>query len=133
MKSFSIKTQILLLTLALVSLSLAFLIVITVIQIKNQFHEDTEQRAISHISVLASNLGFAMESSDIAYVDDIIAGALTDDDIIGICICGKVGKREYLNGGENIFNNVDFPVPFAPTRPSFSPSEKPIERSENSV
>ncbi len=111
MKSLSTKTQILILTLALVSLSLGFFIVLTVFQINDQLHDDMERRAISLISVLAINVGPRIEIEDTAYLNDIVIGAFEDEDIIGICICGEDDKEIFFHSKVDYLDDLDVYCP----------------------
>ncbi|MCP4704077.1 MAG: hypothetical protein GY865_05665, partial [candidate division Zixibacteria bacterium] len=82
MKSLSIKTQILILILALVTISLGFLMFQTIIQTKNQLHGDMDKRIVSMISIIATNVGPGIEFEDETYIQDIVAGAFEDKDMI---------------------------------------------------
>lgn len=96
-KSLSMKTQILVLTLVLVAVSLAFLMMLTIIHMKDEMYGDIEKRAVSIISILSSNVGPGIEFDDTSYVKEIVMGAFDDEDILGICVCGQNDKTLFFN------------------------------------
>ncbi|MCP4704673.1 MAG: PAS domain S-box protein, partial [candidate division Zixibacteria bacterium] len=110
MKSLPIKTQILILTLSLVTISLGFLMFQTIIQTKNQLHGDMEKRVVSMISIIATNVGPGIEFEDETYIQDIVAGAFEDKDMIAVCVCGKNDENIYFQSNVDSLDKDEFDI-----------------------
>jgi len=94
-KNWSIKRQILLLLLSVVTVSVVSLTVLTVDQIRNQLEESLKQKAISIASVISKNIGHGIVTQDNAFVSEVIDAALADKDIQGIIVYDAARREIY--------------------------------------
>ncbi len=106
LKSLSIRTQILILTLSLVVIALGLLIVVAITQIDSESHGLMEQEAIDICTIVAESIGPGLESGDSASVIDYVQGVLTDDDIAGIYIYNENGVRAFKTAGFDFPENI---------------------------
>ncbi|MDH3890005.1 MAG: response regulator [candidate division Zixibacteria bacterium] len=88
MKSLSIRTQIILLVLALVSVALVSLAFLTTNQLIGQLHDSLERKAKSLSDIMSESVGPGLEFQDSSFVADVVRGAFADEDVVGLCICG---------------------------------------------
>lgn len=95
MKKLSLKWQILLLVLSVVTIALGLLTALTVDQIKTQLLASLEQKAISISSVLAENVGSGLEFQDTAYIAEIVQGVFADSDVVGVGVYDNIGQLVY--------------------------------------
>jgi len=85
-KNWSIKRQILLLLLSIVTISVVSLTVLTVNQIRSQLEESLKLKAISIASVISRNIGHGIVTRDNAFVSEVVNAALADKDIHEISV-----------------------------------------------
>ncbi len=95
MPSLSIRTQILLLVMSLVLISLGTLAALTASQVSHQLHGSLEAKAISVSAMVAQNVAPGLEFQDSSFVDEMVTAAFADHDIGGFCVCGKNGQTVF--------------------------------------
>ncbi len=108
MKSLSIKSKIILLTVIVVAFSLVSLIFMTVNIMEKHLHQDLELRATSIVTVLSRYIGHGLESNDTSFVRDIAAGAFCDADVVGICVYDSNNKSIYRDVREPVLGTFHF-------------------------
>jgi len=111
MKSFSLRTQILVLVLTLVSIALGSLIITIISQEKSQLRTSIEQKAISICTVVKESIGPGLVFQDSSYISDYAGVAFADEDVVGICIRNENEKTIYRDIRGDLSKDINIIYP----------------------
>jgi len=111
MKRLSIKGQILLLALGLVTVALGFFILLANYHIKEELNKEVEWKALHYTVFLADNLSESVSKVDTQSVVRTIDGAIAASEVSAVCVCQKNDERIYFKSSEKELDTVDIDCP----------------------